>query len=148
MAEPMIAPLQPPTPSAKAERKRKTRVRPSVLTATEAEPDTRPPIALAAPAAEAAPPVTVAPLAKVAEIPGSVTLRARNGLCYPSLDRDGPTQDTLTRQQVPPGKHDVYCSLDKTGPRQLVGKIEVRPGKSVEKAIVVENGKPRFADAR
>ncbi len=147
---PVTAPAEHPVTPAKPERTRRARVPAAASLAAPIghidEPDRAE--AVVAPGAEATPPAAPALLVKAEEQPGSVTLRAASGLCYPSLDGDGPTGATLTRSQVPPGKHAVYCSLDKTSPRQLVGEIEVRPGRGVEKTIVVENGKPKFAGAQ
>jgi hypothetical protein len=67
---------------------------------------------------------------------GKVKLFAWRGFCYPSLD-DEPVSGRLPAEypRVTPGKHQVFCSPDRAGPRLPVGEIVVEPGSSIEKHI-------------
>jgi hypothetical protein len=74
-----------------------------------------------------------------------VELRSSMALCHPSLDEHPIAESNVVEyREVEPGKHTVYCALQRSGPKQRVGDIDVKPGKKVTPVIKVTDGKPHF----
>ena len=92
-----------------------------------------------------APPPDPAPTPAATALAGKVRLRGSQGMCFPSLG-DNPTTGSIVvdYNDVKPGKHKVFCALNKGGPRLFVGEIDVLPGRLVDRPIKVVDGKPRF----
>jgi eukaryotic-like serine/threonine-protein kinase len=129
----------PPVAAART-RPHPTRVRrpsPKPVVAEETPAPEPPPAVVPAVADDATPAPAVSPPAPV---PGVVKLMSSRGFCFPSLD-DQPVsgQSLAIYSKVAPGRHRVYCD------KQLVGEIDVAPGARVEKNIKRgDDGKPRF----
>ncbi|MGB8297184.1 MAG: serine/threonine-protein kinase [Polyangia bacterium] len=86
-----------------------------------------------APAPPSATPATV-------ERPGVVQLFATGAICYPSLDAE-PTSVFMPRyQDVAPGRHKIFCTRNKAGPKELVGEIDLPPGAKVERTVTQKDG--------
>jgi hypothetical protein len=74
------------------------------------------------------------------ERPGVVQLFATGAICYPSLDAE-PTSVFMPRYQaVAPGRHKIFCTRNKGGPKELVGEIELPPGAKVERTVTQKDG--------
>ena len=99
------------------------------------------PVAAATPPAPTpAPPPTPAVVTPTA----SLTIRASQGFCSPSMD-DQPAKIRPVYEGVAPGVHRIYCTLPGSE-KQLVGTYDLRPGTRPNLAIVPgPDGKPVMA---
>jgi hypothetical protein len=77
---------------------------------------------------------------------GTISLFAKGGFCYPSLD-DHPAGDLMpVFRDIAPGRHRIYCSRTKQSPRELVGEVDLAPGARIERTVTEQDG--RFTLAR
>ncbi len=97
----------------------------------------------AVPAAQPAPPPappSAAPAPVERPSPGVVQLFATGAICYPSLDAEPASVFMPRYQGVAPGRHRVFCTRNKGGPKELVGEIELPPGAKVERTVTQKDG--------
>ncbi|HET6284685.1 MAG TPA: serine/threonine-protein kinase [Polyangia bacterium] len=74
----------------------------------------------------------------------SLTIRASQGFCSPSMD-DHPAKIRPVYEGVAPGVHRIYCTLP-GGEKHLVGSYDLRPGTRPNLAIIPgPGGKPVLA---
>jgi hypothetical protein len=79
---------------------------------------------------------------------GTIHLFATGAICYPSLD-DQPATVFMPRYQgIPAGRHAIYCTRNKGGPKELVGEIDLPPGAKIERTVTQADGKLVLARAR
>jgi serine/threonine-protein kinase len=100
------------------------------MTTPPAVPAAQPTPALAPPSAT---PATV-------ERPGVVQLFATGAICYPSLDAEPASVFMPRYQGVPPGRHKIFCTRNKGGPKELVAEIELPPGAKIERTVTQKDG--------
>ena len=117
-------------------------------TPSQSEPEAAPepaPVEAAPPAPALAPAIAEAtPQPR----PGVIALFAKGGFCYPSLD-DHPPRDLMpVYRDVPPGKHQVYCSRTKQSPKELAGQVELPAGGRIERTVTEQDGRLTIARAR
>jgi serine/threonine-protein kinase len=149
---PPSVPVQPAT-AAKAGNLRRPRTR--VPAATERSAVSAGPTSAAAPLLPANPVPVVreppaAPVPAAVPVPtpvtpsASLTIRASQGFCSPSMD-DQPAKIRPVYEGVAPGVHRIYCSLP-GGEKHLVGSYDLRPGTRPNLAIIPgPDGKPVLA---
>ena len=128
-----------PTPASVGKPKLTRRASPAATNAAR-QPEVTPTVVSAA--QPAPPPVPTPPPATPATVerPGVVQLFATGAICYPSLDAE-PTSVFMPRYQaVAPGRHKIFCTRNKGGPKELVGEIELPPGAKVERTVTQKDG--------
>jgi serine/threonine-protein kinase len=106
------------------------------------------PVEAPAPAVEAVPAPAPQPEAPAQPKLGTIHLFATGAICYPSLD-DQPATVFMPRYQgIPAGRHAIYCTRNKGGPKELVGEIDLPPGAKIERTVTQADGKLVLARAR
>jgi serine/threonine-protein kinase len=103
------------------------------------------PTPVAAPAVQPAPtpaPTPASPTAATVERPdpGVIQLFATGAICYPSLDGEPASVFMPRYKGVAPGRHKIFCTRNKGGPKELVGEIELPPGAKVERTVTQKDG--------
>ena len=80
--------------------------------------------------------------------PGTIQLFSTGAICYPSLDDEPATIFMPRYQNVAPGRHTIYCTRNKGGPKEFVGEVDLPPGARIERTVTQADGKLLLARPR